>query len=47
MSFGHICIVEKLLLKGLLLHLLLLLPTWDGFDLDPETLKDLTGLLFL
>ena len=40
-------IFEKLLLKGLLLHLLFLLSTWDIFDLDLETLKDLTDLLFL
>ena len=50
-SFQESCfllmIFEKLLLKGLLLHLLFLLSTWDGFDLDPETLKDLTDLLFL
>ena len=40
-------IFEKLLLRGLLLHLLFLLSTWDGFDLDPETLKDLIDLLLL
>ena len=40
-------IFEKLLLRVLLLHLLFLLSILDGFDLDPETLKDLTDLLFL
>ena len=40
-------IFEKLSLRGLLLHLLFLLSTWDGFGLDPETLKDLTDLLLL